>query len=260
MAGTAHFLRSIGGDMKDEFYTRGKQTNVYNFIFIYKAVSLCLLCIATALLAFYSRTDLLKLTFSENKTSQRLLLSVLIFVLMVFISVITDFYILKKSTNIGYRLNRLAYLDRLTGLPNRYSCDLLFETFNDPERLPGVGFIVMKINNLPSVNKTTSHDNGNNLITEFCFILEDVGEKYGYIGRNGGNEFIILIENCSDTDCDMFLSDLTKRIRGYNEMAVGTALEIAYACVLNSCEKKSVMSELISFAYKKLKDAPQILS
>ena len=37
MAGTAHFLRSIGGDMKDEFYTRGKQTNVYNFIFIYKA-------------------------------------------------------------------------------------------------------------------------------------------------------------------------------------------------------------------------------
>ena len=246
--------------MREEFYTRGKQTNVYNFIFIYKSVTLCCLCVVTAILAFYCRTDLLKMTFSKDKTSQRLLLSVLIFVLMVFISVIIDFYILKKTTNIGYRLNRLAYLDRLTGLPNRFSCDLLFESFNGSERLPGVGFIVMKINNLPSVNKSSGHDNGNNLISEFCYILEDVGEKYGYVGRNGGNEFIILIEDCSETDCDMFLSDLTKRIRGYNEMAVGTPLEIAYAGVLNSKEKKPVMSELISFAYKKLKDASQILS
>ena len=246
--------------MKEEFYTRGKRTNIYSAIFMYKSVTLCVLCVSAALLTFYCRTDLLKFSVSENKTSQRLLLSVLIFVLMVFISVVIDFYILKKTANIGYKLNRLAYLDRLTGLPNRFSCDLLFESFNGSDRLPGVGFIVMKINNLPSVNKSSGHDNGNNLISEFCYILEDVGEKYGYVGRNGGNEFIVLIEDCSETDCDMFLSDLTKRIRGYNEMAVGTPLEIAYAGVLNSKEKKPVMSELISFAYKKLKDASQILS
>ena len=246
--------------MREEFYSRGKQTNVYNFIFIYKSVTLCCLCVVTAILAFYCRTDLLKMTFSKDKTSQRLLLSVLIFVLIVFISVVIDFYILKKTANIGYKLNRLAYLDKLTGLPNRFSCDLLFESFNGTDRLPGVGFIVMKINNLPAVNQSSGHDNGNNLIAEFCYILEDVGEKYGYVGRNGGNEFIIMIENCSDTDCDLFLSDLTKRIRGYNEMAVGTPLEISYAGVLNSEEKKKTMSELISLAYKKLKDTPQILS
>jgi len=246
--------------MKEEFYNRGKRTNVYNSIFIYKSVSLCILCVAASILTFNCRSDLIKFDFTHNKTSQRLLISVLIFVLIVFISVVIDFYILKKTTNIGYKLNRLAYLDRLTGLPNRFSCDLLFESFNNTDRLPGVGFIVMKINNLPNVNESTGHDSGNSLIAEFCYILEDVGEKYGYVGRNGGNEFIILIEDCSDTDCDMFLSDLTKRIRGYNEMAVGTALEIAYAGVLNSNEKKNSMSELISFTYKKLKDAPQTLS
>ena len=246
--------------MREEFYTRGKRTNLYNSIFMYKSVSLCVLCITAAILTFNCRSDLIKFDFSHNKTSQRLLLSVLIFVLIVFISVVIDFYILKKTTNIGFKLNRLAYLDKLTGLPNRFSCDLLFESFNGTDRLPGVGFIVMRINNLPAVNQSTGHDNGNNLIYEFCYILEDVGEKYGYVGRNGGNEFIIMIENCSDTDCDLFLSDLTKRIRGYNEMAVGTPLEISYAAVLNSEEKKKTMSELISLAYKKLKDIPQILS
>ncbi|MBO4458141.1 MAG: GGDEF domain-containing protein [Butyrivibrio sp.] len=246
--------------MKEDFYSRSKRANVYNSIFIYKAASLCVLCVATVLLSYVCRNDITRFAFSEDPTSRRLFISIAILVLIVFLSVIIDFFILKKTTNIGYKLNRLAYLDRLTGIPNRYSCDLLFDSFNTPERLPNTGFIVMRINNLSDVNKNTGHEGGNNLISEFCYILEDVGEKYGYVGRNGGNEFITLIENCSDTDSDMFLLDLTKRIRGYNELALGTPLEIAYAGVLNSVEKKSGISELISFAYKKLKDAPQILS
>jgi len=246
--------------MKEDFYSRSKRANVYNTIFIYKAASLCFLSIAAVLFTYICRTDITKYAFSKEPSSQRLFICIAVLVVMVFISVIIDFYILKKTTNIGYKLNRLAYLDRLTGIPNRYSCDLLFESFNDPEKLEGAGFIVMRINNLPDVNKSTGHEGGNNLISEFCYILEDVGEKYGYVGRNGGNEFITLIENCSDTDSDMFLLDLTKRIRGYNELALGTPLEIAYAGVLNSIEKKAGISELISFAYKKLKDAPQILS
>ena len=171
-----------------------------------------------------------------------------------------DFYILKKTTTIGNHLTSLAYIDKLTGLPNRYSCDLLFESFNNSEKLPNACFIVMKIKNLNMVNSNTDRQNGNFLIVEFCSILEEIGENYGYVGRNGGNEFIILLDNCDSAASDLFLADITKRIQGYNEMNVGAPMEISYARVFNCEFHADKMSQLISQGYRKLIEAPQTLS
>ena len=154
----------------------------------------------------------------------------------------------------------MAYLDHLTGLPNRYSCDLLIESFNNPQRLPMAGFMLMKLGNLDSTNDENGHDNGNWLISEFSTILEDVSANFGYVGRNGGNEFIILIENCDSTAADMFLLELTKRIHGYNEMNVGTPIEVAYSKVLNCDENVENISDLISLGYKKIREMPLKLS
>lgn len=241
--------------MKTDFYSKSKRTNIYNSIFIYKVASLFVLFIITVFLAFLVNKD--KTLWEGNEKALTVTTVALIFF---GVSFIIDFYILKRTASIGNRLNKMAYLDRLTGLPNRYSCDLLFESFNDSGKLGNAGFIVMRINDLNSVNSSKGHDLGNDLIAEFCYILEDVGEHYGYVGRNGGNEFIILMEDCTATNTDMFLMDLTKRLHGYNELNVGTPLEIAYARILNIDENASRISELISKAYKKLKEAPQILS
>ena len=241
--------------MKVDFYSRSKRTNIYNSIFIYKVVSLFILLLITVILAFHvnKNMDLLK---SAGGIIGLVTAAIILFA----VSFIIDFYILKRTASIGVRLNKMAYLDRLTGLPNRYSCDLLFESFNDSGKLENAGFILMKINDLYSVNTKKGHAQGNDLIAEFCYILEDVGENYGYVGRNGGNEFIMLMEDCDPNNADMFLMDLTKRLHGYNELGVGSPIEIAYARVLNSDEKVTRISELISKAYKKLKDAPQVLS
>ena len=69
-----------------------------------------------------------------------------------------------------------------------------------------------------------------------------------------------MMENCDSTKLEMFLMDLTKRIHGYNEMNVGDPLEIAYSRCLNADEHKETVSELISLGYKRLREAPQILS
>jgi diguanylate cyclase (GGDEF)-like protein len=175
-------------------------------------------------------------------------------------SIIVDFIILKKTTSIGVRLTRMAYIDKLTGLPNRYSCDVLLESFDSPEKIATTGFVLMQIKNLIAINNTDGHDNGNWLIAEFCSILEEVSEDHGYVGRNGGNEFLLVIEDCDSTAVDMFLLNLTKRIHGYNEMNVGTPLEISYSRVLNRDEHLEKISELLSLCYKRLRETPQTLS
>ena len=245
--------------MKPEFYDKSKRANVYNTIFLYKVISLCILVILTVILTVIFVTESDKIKQADDMAHLFIIIVGISIVLFTF-SVIFDFYVLKRTVSIGRRLNKMAYLDKLTGLPNRYSCDILIDSFEGPDRLPGAGFILMQINNLTSVNEDSGHTGGNWLISEFSSILEEVSENYGYVGRNGGNEFIMLIENCDSTAADMFLLDLTKRIHGYNEMNVGAPMEISYSRVLNIDEHKEKISELISLGYKKLRKSPQTLS
>ena len=152
------------------------------------------------------------------------------------------------------------FFKKLTGLPNRYSCDLLIQEYSESDKLPSLGFILMQLNNLKDVNSGSSHKEGNNLIAEFSSILEDVGNEYGYIGRNGGNEFIVLLEDCDNTKIDMFLMDLTKRIHGYNELNVGAPIEVSYSKVLNSLKHMDKITDVISLGYRRIHEIPQILS
>ncbi len=246
--------------MKPEFYDKSKRANVYNTVYLYKVVSLVILGILTIILALLFHKD--KVVFHQISEAGTPAFFIVIGICMVLftLSIVIDFYILSKTASIGRHLNKMAFLDHLTGLPNRYSCDLLIESFNNSERLPKAGFILMQLGNLGQVNDDTGHDNGNWLISEFSAMLEDISEKYGYIGRNGGNEFIILIENCDSTAADMFLLDLAKRIQGYNEMNVGTPIEVVYSRVLNADEHMEKISDLVSLGYRKIHEMPQTLS
>ena len=246
--------------MKPDFYDKSKRANIYNTIYVIKIASLCILVIFTIVLAvLFSRY---KALFHEafGPTLPPFFIVMALCLVFFVLAILLDIYILRRTASIGRHLNKLAYIDKLTGLPNRYSCDLLIDSFNDPARLPNAGFVLLKINNLVAINKSEGHDNGNFLISEFCSILEDVSAEYGYAGRNGGNEFLVLMDECDSTKVDMFLMDLTKRIRGYNEMNVGDPMEVAYARAMNKDEMKDRISDLISLGYKRLRESPQILS
>ena len=245
--------------MKSEFYDKNKRSRIYRAIFIYKVVFLLVILTLNTILALYFFSNFA--TYQANSELLAPYYSIVgLRLLLILASILLDIFILVKTASVERRLSSMAYLDKLTGLPNRYSCDLLIQSFNEPSKLPTVGFILLQINNLNSVNSSGSHKDGNNLIAEFSFILEDISEKYGYVGRNGGNEFMVLLENCDNTMSDMFLMDLTKRIHGYNAMNVGTPIEVSYSKVLNAVEHKESMSDIISLGYRRIHEIPQILS
>ncbi len=246
--------------MKPEFYNTSKRANVYNSIFIYKIISLIVaVVLAVTLAVLFIRDKALYKEFTDSHPTAFFIV-VAIFLAVYILSIVIDFFILHHTVSIGRRLNNLAFLDHLTGLPNRYSCDLLIESFNDEEHLPDTGFFLMQISNLGNINVNEGHKNGNYLISEFSSILEDVAEAYGYVGRNGGNEYIVLLEDCDHDKADRFLSELSKRIRGYNELNVGAPLEVRYSKVLNKEANKEKISEIISLGYQKIREMPLALS
>lgn len=257
---TLKFFISWRISMKPEFYDRSKRVNIYNSIYIYKVISLVCLVILTVILTILFLKDRAYFDKVPGGRPHAFMIVVAVCIILFVISILLDFYILTRTASIGRRLNKMAFIDHLTGLPNRYSCDLLISSFNSPERLEKAGFVLMQIANLGNVNQDVGHDNGNWLITEFSSILEDVSENYGYAGRNSGNEFILLMENCDSTAIELFLLELTKRIQGYNEMNLGSPMEVSYSKVLNSEEHKDSISDVISLGYRKIREMPQTLS
>ena len=245
--------------MKSEFYDKKKRAHIYKAIFTYKILTLFLILFLNFVLAFFFFKNID--TYNANREFLAPYYTVVgLRILIVIASIFLDIYILKKTASIEKRLSTLAFLDKLTGLPNRYSCDLLIQGYSESDKLPNLGFILMQLNNLKDINSGSSHKEGNNLIAEFSSILEDVGNEYGYIGRNGGNEFIVLLEDCDNTKIDMFLMDLTKRIHGYNELNVGAPIEVSYSKVLNSLEHMDKITDVISLGYRRIHEIPQILS
>ena len=57
-----------------------------------------------------------------------------------------------------------------------------------------------------------------------------------------------------------FLLELKKRIHGYNEMKVGTPIEVIYIKILNCDEHADNISDLISLGYKRIREMPLTLS
>lgn len=179
-----------------------------------------------------------------------LVISLLLFAL-VLISFLHDKKLLNKLAGMNERWHQLAYMDK-TGIPNRYSLDLMFQSYSTPESLENVGCCLFTIKNLEEVNQKLGREAGDELIRIFCTILDESGAKYGYVGRNGGNEFVMVLENCSKATMTLIYAALDKRLYQYNEQHPLLPLKIRRAYTLNANEKCSTLFALLAATYNKL--------
>ncbi len=107
-------------------------------------------------------------------------------------------------------IRELAYKDVLTGLPNRYLFSLKLNEAvrkaNDNKSSLGVLFI--DFDNFKSINDTLGHGIGDKLLQQVVFIMQKCLRKQDLISRQGGDEFLILVEGVTSEEICMF----TKRI------------------------------------------------
>lgn len=101
------------------------------------------------------------------------------------------------------RLDRLAYYDVLTGLPNRVSFLENLKTSTGGARRRGLKVAVMFIDmdRFKTVNDSLGHDVGDKLIVSVARLLQGCLREEDHINRFGGDEFVIIlteINNLSD--------------------------------------------------------------
>lgn len=167
-----------------------------------------------------------------------------------FTFLLVDFLLLRKLALESHHLNQLAYLDDLTNIPNRTSLDLLSKTYNTPESLTDIGCCMLSISNLSEINETIDRESGDILLRDFCRIFEEVGDAYGFVGRNSGNEFILIIEHCFEEKCQNFIDELNQRLDVYNNINPNLPIKIKVSTILNSQAKIKRLDKLLAATSK----------
>jgi diguanylate cyclase (GGDEF)-like protein len=114
------------------------------------------------------------------------------------------------------RLERLAALDALTGLPNRRSMERVLadavETFQRTAR--GFGLVVLDLDKFKEVNDLYGHAAGDAAIADLASILRFEMRRNDQVFRFGGEEFVVLLEVDSSADLEAATERLRKAVRG----------------------------------------------
>jgi len=108
-------------------------------------------------------------------------------------------------------LQRLTEVDPLTGLLNRRGMTARFEQEIARQSRQGgsMGMMLLDLDHFKQVNDTHGHAAGDLALCAVANILGSMKRSYDYAGRWGGEEFLLLLPQCSEQD----LRVIAERIR-----------------------------------------------
>ncbi len=113
-----------------------------------------------------------------------------------YIGTFSDITLYKEAEQ---EINKLAYFDQLTNLPNRrLLLDRLQQALvsSDRHRLYGA-ILFIDLDNFKTLNDTRGHDVGDQLLKEVGRRLEYCVRDEDTVARLGGDEFVVMLENLS---------------------------------------------------------------
>lgn len=179
------------------------------------------------------------------------LLSVLDMSGLVILVIIQMIYAMKMARS-NRALEKKAYIDMHTGLPNKSRCE---EILNDTEVICETTECMMfDLNNLKVVNDTKGHSAGDQLIFDFAQLLrQTIPEKY-FVGRYGGDEFMAVIYDTNKQEIEEILEKLCIEIEQHNHNENTEAISYAHGWALSNeyenCSMQMLFDQADCYMYE----------
>ncbi len=222
------------------FYLKRRKASVYDKVQLFglDTLSFCLIIGAV----FFFR-DTSEARFFNNATSIFIGLGGIIFVasrLMTFMVTLSNADPMRKKES---ALSSLAYMDSLTGLPNRTSCDK--ETMQLDETDKDYLIISLDLNGLKEVNDTKGHKAGDELLQNFSHVLNVCFSDPFFRGRTGGDEFVVIHKDVpDDIDLDDHITHMNTLLDA-KERETGFDHSVAYGyCYRHELSKDATAHEV----------------
>ena len=219
----------------------------------YKTIQLILfILLAVLVLAWiFPNTEVYHLV-AQNATVKLLAGALWAVMLLSFIFIFLDY-----TFFFGYRkeykeMDLAVHSDPLSGIANRFSCDVLIEKYLDKPLPENMCAVMFDLSNIQEINKQYGHLQGNMAIRDFSNILRLSSDELCFVGRNGGNKFLAIFEDCTDEDVDKFLDRVEQRVTNHNCDVKNSVLKYSYGKAFHEDESVKDITNLISLANSRI--------
>lgn len=129
----------------------------------------------------------------------------------------------KKETE--DKLRYLSYTDSLTEVHNRAYFEERAKELSNEKYYP-LGVIMGDANGLKVINDTLGHLEGDKLLKTIACILKCVCSEKGEVFRIGGDEFVILIPNSSERECEILIKKIQHTCESYSNEIINISISI----------------------------------
>lgn len=172
--------------------------------------------------------------------------------LVIILTILLMVYDIIFLSRLNRNLNMIAYIDVLTGLPNRTSCEIkMSEPLILSEGLEICCFM-FDLNNLKITNDLLGHTAGDELITSFASILKSSAPERMFIGRYGGDEFIGILNDTTEEEVRLYINALLDNAKKHNENGNDVKISFAYGYAMSSSFDENTIKELLAQADMKM--------
>lgn len=164
----------------------------------------------------------------------------------------TAYAILKRE----YReLDLAIFSDPITGIANRHSCDAIIEKYLDKPLPKDIGCITFDIINLAEINNNIGYVAGNKAIRDFSEMLQSVAGGICFVGRNGGNKFLAIFEECTEDKINDLLEKLDEQVDSYNDSRKGANIDYKYGVAFGEGNRVANINQLIALSNRRAIEA-----
>ena len=137
-----------------------------------------------------------------------IIISGIFLTIILLLTVLTRVWLVAKEHRNKYQI--LAHTDSLTGIYNRYGFDELAEKMISKN--PQTHFVaaLLDIDDFKFINDIYGHGYGDRALKSLADSMKAFFPSDALLGRNGGDEFGILLPNCTFEEADVQLHQFTK--------------------------------------------------
>lgn len=162
-------------------------------------------------------------------------------------------YVKKRLVNENSKLDNYATYDPLTNLLNRRSTDAklkyLFDAHYHDE--DAFSIIMCDIDKFKSVNDTYGHDAGDYVLKEVAWILKDTVRDGDVVGRWGGEEFLIIVNN-NKANAAILAERIRSQVEAHTYTYKNNTLNITLTLGVSSYHANTDINSLVKSADQKL--------
>lgn len=202
---------------------------------------------------YYDYTNRLENAFDQYYHSIALNMNRYVYSLVFFVGLLVIFYgylLFTKMKLIHHNdeLELMSYIDETTGLFNRRKCNEMIHNGFDFTHYPLYGCVMFDLNNLKYVNDHFGHQYGDILIRQFSSILKHKIGQDIFIGRYGGDEFLMITRHYSEMELMEISEAIQKEVDQFNQSQTKVQIQFAWGYSMATCELNRTMQEVIELA------------